>query len=113
MNFSEIRQLLDAGFTRNDILTLAGALSEPAATPEPPANPDTAATPEPAANPDPAATPEPAPAPADDAIKALTASVAALSKTVTDMQKANAKAAEGGKAEPMTADDVIKSFFAK
>ena len=103
MNFSEIRQLLDAGFTRDDILTLAGALSEPAPAPEP--------EPEPAPAPEPE--PEPAPAPADDAIKALTASVAALSKTVTDMQKANAKAAEGGKAEPMTADDVIKSFFAK
>ena len=101
MNFSEIKQLLDAGFTRDDILTLAGAAPEPAPAPEP----------EPAPAPEPE--PEPAPAPADDAIKALTASVAALSKTVTDMQKANAKAAEGGKAEPMTADDVIKSFFAK
>lgn len=103
MNFSEIKQLLDAGFTRDDILSLAGAASEPAPAPEP--------DPEPAPAPEPE--PEPAPAPADDAIKALTASVAALSKTVTDMQKANAKAAEGGKAEPMTADDVIKSFFAK
>lgn len=101
MNFSEIKQLLDAGFTRDDILTLAGVAPEP--TP--------ASDPEPAQAPEPE--PEPAAAPADDAIKALTASVAALSKTVTDMQKANAKAAEGGKAEPMTADDVIKSFFAK
>lgn len=101
MNFSEIKQLLDAGFTRDDILTLAGAAPEPT----PASDPDPAQAPEPE--------PEPAAAPADDAIKALTASVAALSKTVTDMQKANAKAAEGGKAEPMTADDVIKSFFAK
>ena len=105
MNFSEIKQLLDAGFTREDILTLAGAVSEPAPASDP--------EPAPAPEPEPASEPEPAQAPADDAIKALTASVAALSKTVTDMQKANAKAAEGGKAEPMTADDVIKSFFAK
>jgi hypothetical protein len=105
MNFSEIKQLLDAGFTRDDILTLAGAAPEPAPASDP--------EPAPASDPEPASEPEPAPAPADDAIKALTASVAALSKTVADMQKANAKAAEGGKAEPMTADDVIKSFFGK
>lgn len=105
MNFSEIKQLLDAGFTRDDILTLAGTTPKP----EPKPAPDPA--PEPKPEPKPA--PDPAPEPPEDAIKALTASVAALSKTVTEMQKANAKAAEGGKPEPMTADDVIKSFFSK
>ena len=109
MNFSEIRQLLDAGFTRDDILTLAGAAPEQTPAPEQTTAPEQT----PALEQTPAPEQTPAAGAADEAIKALTASVAALSKTVTEMQLANAKNAQSGKVEPMTADDVIKSFFAR
>lgn len=110
MNFSEIKELLNAGFTRDDILALAGVGASGQ-----PAQPDQQTQPEPQAQPDPQAQPEqqaqPEPPANDNTMQALADTVAALSKTIKDMQLSNAKSAEGGKPKTITSADVVKSFF--
>ena len=97
MNFSEIKELLNAGFTRDDILTLAGVGA--------PAQPDQ----QPDQQPDPQ--PDPQGAQTAQTLQMRTDTVAALSKTIKDMQLSNAKEAEGGKPKAITSADVVKSFF--
>ena len=46
----------------------------------------------------------------DDAIKALTETVNALTNTVKAMQESNANKATGGKPEKSSVDEVLKSF---
>lgn len=104
MNFSEIKELLKAGFTRDDILALAGVGAEgQQAQPEQPAQPDQQTQPEQQAQPEQPAN--------DNTMQALADTVAALSKTIKDIQLSNAKSAEGGKPKTITSADVVKSFF--
>lgn len=83
MTFSEIKELLDSGFSRDDIMTLAGSVS-----PDPvPADlgPEPEPEPEPAPADDPVPDPAPAPAPAsapDPITKQLNDNISKLIKTI-------------------------------
>ena len=83
MTFSEIKELLDSGFTRDDIMTLAGSVS-----PDPvPADLGPEPEPEPAPADDPVPDPAPAPAPAqasapDPITKQLNDNISKLIKTI-------------------------------
>lgn len=83
MTFSEIKELLDSGFSRDDIMTLAGSVS-----PDPvPADlgPEPEPEPEPSPAEDPVPDPEPAPAPAaapDPITKQLNDNISKLIKTI-------------------------------
>ncbi|MEE3334530.1 MAG: hypothetical protein VZR54_09740 [Ruminococcus sp.] len=104
MNFSEIKELLNAGFTRDDILAIAGVGAAGQQTqPEQQAQPEQQTQPEQQAQPEQPAN--------DNTMQALADTVAALSKTIKDMQLSNAKSAEGGKPKTITSADVVKSFF--
>ena len=83
MTFSEIKELLDSGFTRDDIMTLAGSVSpDPVPAdlgPEPEPDPSPAEDPVP----DPAPAPAPAQASAPDPItKQLNDNISKLIKTI-------------------------------
>ena len=83
MTFSEIKELLDSGFTRDDIMTLAGSVSpDPVPAdlgPEQEPEPD----PAPAEDPVPDPAPEPAQASAPDPItKQLNDNISKLIKTI-------------------------------
>ena len=93
MTFSEIKELLDSGFTRDDIMTLAGSVSpDPVPAdlgPEPEPDPSPAEDPVPDPSPaeDPVPDPAPAPAPAqasapDPITKQLNDNISKLIKTI-------------------------------
>lgn len=107
MNINEITLMLNAGFTKDEIMRIVDypipatpEAAEPEAAPAEPAEPE-APEAEPA---------EPAPA-NDDVLKELIKTVKGLSDTVKDMQKTNAKKATGGKTVKKTSADVITDFF--
>ena len=83
MTFSEIKELLDSGFSRDDIMTLAGSVSpDPVPAdlgPEPEPEPDPAPADDPV--PDPAPAPAPAAAP-DPITKQLNDNITKLIKTI-------------------------------
>ena len=104
MTLEQTITLLEAGYTKEEIL----ALDTPAsADPEPaPADPEPApADPEPAP-----ADPEPAPA-QSDALRDVLKELAAVKVTLKGLQANNIRTAGGGKEEPLTADKVISDFF--
>ena len=87
MTFSEIKELLDSGFSRDDIMTLAGSVSpDPVPAdlgPEPEPEPDPAPAEDPVPDPSPAPEPAPAPAAAPDPItKQLNDNISKLIKTI-------------------------------
>ena len=97
--------LLEAGYTKEEILAL-DAPQEPAPAPDP--------EPAPAPDPEPApADPEPAPA-QNDALQDVLKELAAVKVTLKGLQANNIRSAEGGKETVrLTADKVIEDFFAK
>lgn len=99
MNISEVSLLINAGFTKSEIMAIMS-------------DPQPAADPEPSGDPAPAPDPEPA-GEMQNAIDGLQKTVNDLLKTVKAMQADNVKKASGGKAEIKTSDDVIKDFFTK
>lgn len=74
MNYSEVKSLLDAGFTADEIRTMLNNPQNPQENPQP-SDPTPTPTPEPAPATDPAPTPTPAPdpetAPADERFNQL------------------------------------------
>lgn len=91
MNISEVSLLLNAGFTKDEIMAIMN-------------------------DPQPAGDPAPDPEPSGElqsAVDGLQKTVNDLLKTVKAMQADNVKKASGGKAEVKTSDDVIKDFFLK
>ena len=111
MNISEVSLLINAGFTKSEIMAIMSD-PQPAADPEPSGDPAPAPDPEPSGDPAPAPDPEPA-GEMQNAIDGLQKTVNDLLKTVKAMQADNVKKASGGKAEIKTSDDVIKDFFTK
>ena len=91
MELKDIQPLLDKGFTPDQIMALVNSMTTPA--------------------------PEPAtPAPENDIVKALaavTTQVTELSKTIQEIQKSNAKAAQISTPAPVSVEDVVKDFFDK
>jgi len=85
MTFSEIKELLDSGFSRDDIMALAGSVSPDPVPADlgPEQEPDPAPADDPV--PDPAPAPEPAPSPAaapDPITKQLNDNISKLIKTI-------------------------------
>ena len=111
MNISEVSLLLNAGFTKDEIMAIMNdpqPAGDPAPDPEPSGDP--------APDPEPAGDPAPDPEPSGElqsAVDGLQKTVNDLLKTVKAMQADNVKKASGGKAEVKTSDDVIKDFFLK
>lgn len=98
MKTDDIIRLLEAGYTKEEIISMEDRPEVPeAAAPEDEKQTET-------------------PAPEDNRISetldSLLTVVGNLQKTVDAMQKKNAAAAEMKTEKKMTADDVIKSFFA-
>lgn len=111
MNISEVGLLLNAGFTKDEIMAIIND-PQPAGDPAPAADP----APDPAPDPEPAGDPAPDPEPSGElqsAVDGLQKTVNDLLKTVKAMQADNVKKASGGKAEVKTSEDVIKDFFSK
>lgn len=98
MNLDRIYKLVDAGFTKDEILRLMGYKPAPTPAPEP--------VPTPAPAPAPAPAPTPAPAPAPDS--ALVDTLKQMQTTLQQMQLANIGAASN---EPPRSDDDIASDF--
>ena len=106
MDYSDLMKLVNAGFTKSEILAITGnANSVPAAVPDPIPEPEAAA-------PDPEPVPEvkpEAPAPVEQsAIDKLTAEVTRLTALV---QKSNLLQAEQPAMEPPKAEDILASII--
>ena len=83
-----LERLLDAGFTKDEIISLARDLPEPKPTPEPIPEP----TPEPEVEPTPEPAPEPEPEPVEtETDKRLTLIETNLSKLLKAVQNSNLK----------------------
>lgn len=99
MNMNELMKLVDAGFTKQEILQLAGAAQEPKE--EPKSEP----APQPAPQPDPEPAPQPAPQPAYD----MTALLAKMDEMTKAVQASNIAA--GRQPQPETADDILAAII--
>lgn len=98
MTLEQTITLLEAGYTKEEILAL-DAPQEPAPAPNPEQAP---------------AEPEPAPAPQNDALQDVLKELAAVKVTLKGLQANNIRSAEGGKETVrLTADKVIEDFFAE
>ena len=104
MEINDVMKLVNAGFSKEEIMALAGmAKQEPEPKPAPEPIPD----PEPKPEPTPA--PEvPAPDPAADAIAKLTAQVTQLT---TIVQQSNLLRAEQPNIKPEKPEDIIASII--
>lgn len=70
MNYSEVKSLLDAGFTADEIRTMLNNPQNPQDIPQP-TDPEPTPAPDPAPTPTPTPTPDPDPAPADERFNQL------------------------------------------
>lgn len=109
MNISEVGLLINAGFTKDEIMAI---MNDPQPAPDPELAGDPAPDPEPSGDPEPAGDPAPS-GELQSAVDGLQKTVNDLLKTVKAMQADNVKKASGGKAEVKSSDDVIKDFFSK
>ena len=106
MTKEDVLKLVNAGFTKDEIIALVGPTA-PDPKPEPAQAPAPAPEPEPAPAPEPA--PQPAPAPQQaDAISALTQQVANLTALV---QKSNMLRMEQPEIKPESAEDIIANII--
>lgn len=112
MIFSEVKELLSAGFTADEIRSMeAGAAPDPAQNNQDPAqsNQDPAQS-----NQDPAQNnQDPEPAGVSESVKALSETVKELQKTIKEMQAANIAGAKQEPDKKPTAEDAIKNFLSK
>ena len=109
MNYQELMKLVNAGFTKQEILAITGQLSaEP--SPEPAKAPDPVPEPEPAKAPDPepAKAPDPVPDATQSALDQLTAQV---TKLTTLVQRSNILNSEQPELKQQTAEDIIASII--
>lgn len=104
MKMNDLMKLVNAGFTKAEIMALAGAEKE---APEPVKAPDPEPEPVKALDPEPVK-PEPEVDPASDAIAKLTAQVTQLT---TIVQQSNLLRAEQPNINPETAEDIIASII--
>ena len=104
MTKEDVLKLVNAGFSKDEIIALVGP-SVPDPKPEPAPSP----TPEPEPTPAPEPAPQPAPAPEQaDAIAALTQQVANLTALV---QKSNMLRMEQPEVKPESAEDIIANII--
>lgn len=106
MTKEDVLKLVNAGFTKDEIIALVGPTAQDP-KPEPAQAPATAPEPEPAPAPEPA--PQPAPSPEQaDAIAALTQQVANLTALV---QKSNMLRMEQPEIKPESAEDLLADII--
>ena len=111
MNYSELMKLVNAGFTKQEILAITGQLSaepspEPAKAPDPVPDPEPAKAPDPV--PEPVKAPDPVPDPTQSALDQLTAQV---TKLTTLVQRSNILNSEQPELKQQTAEDIIASII--
>lgn len=102
MKYEEIMNLVNAGFTKDEILRLAGmAPAEPAADPEP------APAPAPAPEPQPAPAPAPAPvAQPQDMLGQILGKFDEMSRSMQELAIKNSQ-----QPKPETADDILAAII--
>ena len=105
MTYQELMKLVDAGFTKQEILAITGQLNaepkpEPVKAPEP--------VPEKAPDPEPVKAPEPEPDQNQAAIDKLTEQV---TKLTTLVQRSNILASEQPELKQQSAEDIIASII--
>ena len=106
MTKEDVLKLVNAGFTKDEIIALVG---QTALDPKPEPAPTPAPEPEPTPAPEPAPQPAPAPAPQPvDAISALAEQVANLTALV---QKSNMLRLEQPEIKPESAEDIIANII--
>lgn len=96
MTFDQLMKLLDAGFTKQEIMALNGT---PAPTPQPEPEPDPAPTPQPEPE------PEPAPAPQNDQA-AILAKLEELNQTIIRSNINNSR-----QPETESVDDILATII--
>lgn len=111
MTYQELMKLVNAGFTKQEILAITGQLNaEP--SPEPAKDPDPVPEPEPTKAPDPvpepAKAPDPVPDPTQSALDQLTAQV---TKLTTLVQRSNILNSEQPELKQQTAEDIVASII--
>lgn len=100
MTFEQLMKLLDAGFTKQEIMALNGTPA-PAPQPEPKPDPKTA----PAPQPDPEPQPDPAPAPQNDQA-AILAKLEELNQTIIRSNINNSR-----QPETESVDDILATII--
>lgn len=107
MNFAEVKQLLDAGFTADEIrkMETPDPQAEHSGTPFPAEKPDPIGEPDPEVS---AGNTDPAPDGWEDAIKKLTEQVSALTATVQKNNIVNSNQPENKR---VTGEDVLSTLF--
>ena len=102
MKYEEIMNLVNAGFTKDEILRLAGmAPAEPAADPEPAPAPAPAPEPQPAPAPAPAQVAQP-----QDMLGQILGKFDEMSKAMQDLAIKNSQ-----QPKPETADDILAAII--
>ena len=97
MTYQELMKLVNAGFTKQEILAITGQL-----------NAEPAKAPDPVPDPEPAKAPDPVPDPTQSAIDQLTAQV---TKLTTLVQRSNILNSEQPELKQQTAEDIIASII--
>lgn len=110
MDLNDILKLVNAGFTKAEIMQLSAA---PAGDPAPAPASDPAPAPAPAGDPAPAQAPAqaPAPAPEDLTQKLLNGITGQLQALTSAVQANNIRGANAPANAPETTEDIIKSMF--
>lgn len=110
MNLERIYKLVDAGFTKDEIMRLMGYKPAPAPAPSPTPTPAPAQAPTPTPTPAPAPAPAPAPTPAPAPDSALVDTLKQMQQTLQQMRLANIGAADN--IPPRSDDDIASDFLA-
>ena len=109
MTYSELMKLVNAGFTKQEILAITGQLNaEPAKAPDPVPEPEPAKAPDPVPEPEPAKAPDPVPDATQSALDQLTAQV---TKLTTLVQRSNILNSEQPVLKQQTAEDIVASII--
>lgn len=110
MTYQELMKLVNAGFTKQEILTITGQLTaEPAKAPDPVPEPEPVKAPDPATDPEPAKAPDPVQQdPTQSAIDQLTQQV---TKLTTLVQRSNILNSEQPEIKQQSAEDIIASII--
>lgn len=113
MTYQELMKLVNAGFTKQEILAITGQLNaepspEPAKAQDPVPDPEPAKAPDPVPDPEPAKAPEPQPDQNQAAIDKLTEQV---TKLTTLVQKSNILMSEQPELKQQTAEDIVASII--
>ena len=106
MTFDQLMKLLDAGFTKSEILALNGT---PAPAPQPEPEPEPQPEPAPAPQPEPEPQPEPAPAPQNDQA-AILAKLEELNQTIIRSNINNSRQPESESVDDILATIIRPTF---